>query len=114
MKNALELQMCSAVCLQKRFFSHFSFISGFQDWTANEDLKKDNQKAPLSCCIKDKECRYSPSSGNIFMEGCMKRIELPYRIVFWAIPGLMAFMLMSALIVCSRNKNSTRRHKPNR
>lgn len=89
-------------------------VNGFQDWTANEDLKKDNQKAPLSCCIKDKECRYSPSSGNIFMEGCMKRIELPYRIVFWAIPGLMAFMLMSALIVCSRNKNSTRRHKPNR
>lgn len=88
--------------------------SGFQDWGANADLTKENQKAPKSCCLPGKDCQYSPTSDNIYLNGCITKIELPFKIAFWSIPALMGFMLLSALIVCSRNKNSTRRHKQNR
>ena len=42
-----------------------------------------------------------------FFTGCVDKIELPFRIIFWAIPSLMAFVLMSALIVCSRTKTTS-------
>jgi len=87
-------------------------VQGINDWTAAQELKP--KKVPESCCRPGKDCTFSPASNNVYLEGCMSKVELPFRIIFWAIPSIMAFVLMSALIVCSRNKNRPRRNKPNR
>ena len=92
-------------------------VQDWQDWNAAEKLQKTRQKVPESCCRGSgrPDCNvYSPSSGGIFMEGCLEKITLPFRITFWAIPSIMAFVLFSALIVCSRQKNRERMHNKNR
>jgi len=80
--------------------------AGWQDWSAAEMLKN-GRKVPGSCCRGPQgDCNvYSPSADGIHMVGCIKRVELPFRIAFWAIPSVMAFVLISALIVCSRQKS---------
>ena len=76
---------------------------GWEDWSAAKKLKN-GEKVPASCCVKPDECNvYSPTASNIYLQGCVEKLELPYRIVFWALPSIMAFMLMAALIVCSGN-----------
>ena len=32
----------------------------------------------------------------------MDRVALPFRLIFWAIPGIMSVMLILAICVCSR------------
>lgn len=91
--------------------------AGWQDWSAADKLTN-GQKVPKSCCKSGPECNvYSPTAEHIFMEGCVKKVELPFRIIFWALPSLMGFVLIAALIVCSRQNQrhgSNRRYKDNR
>lgn len=85
--------------------------AGWQDWSAADKLTN-GQKVPRSCCKSTTDCNvYSPTAENIYMEGCVKKVELPFRVVFWALPSLMAFVLIAALIVCSRqNQRHGNRH----
>jgi len=93
---------------------HCCGAEGWEDWSANKNLKN-GEKVPVSCCVNPEQCNvYSPTASNIFLEGCVRKLELPYRIVFWAVPSIMAFMLMAALIVCSGQKSREQRHAKNR
>jgi len=87
---------------------------GWSDWSAAEKLKNGEQ-FPTSCCINPNECSvYSTSANNNYMIGCVQKLELPFRIVFWALPSVMAFMLLASLIVCSGQKSREDRHAKNR
>ena len=89
-------------------------VTGWNDWSAAKHLKN-GQKVPESCCRDQENCSvYNPDSNSIYLEGCMSELELPFKIAFWAIPSLMAFVLLSALVVCSRQKNREDRHHKNR
>jgi len=93
---------------------HCCGAEGWEDWSAAKKLKN-GEKVPTSCCVNPEQCNvYSPTASNIFLEGCVRKLELPYRIVFWALPSIMAFMLMAALIVCSGQKSREQRHAKNR
>ena len=93
---------------------HCCGAEGWEDWSAAKKLKN-GEKVPTSCCVNPEQCNvYSPTASNIFLEGCVPKLELPYRIVFWALPSIMAFMLMAALIVCSGQKSREQRHAKNR
>ena len=83
---------------------------GWQDWAAAEKMSN-GQKVPKSCCRNPDSCSvHSPSAEDLYMIGCVRKVELPFRITFWAIPSVMAFVLISALVVCSRQKNREGRH----
>ena len=89
-------------------------VTGWNDWSAAKHLKN-GQKVPESCCRDQENCSvYNPDSNSIYLDGCMSKLELPFKIAFWAIPSLMAFVLLSALVVCSRQKNREDRHHKNR
>ena len=90
-------------------------VTEWTDWSAAKHLER-GQKVPKSCCrVQNDRCStHSPDSNHIYLEGCMPKLELPFKIAFWAIPSLMAFVLFSALIVCSRQKNREDRHHKNR
>jgi len=89
-------------------------VTGWNDWSAAKHLKN-GQKVPESCCRDQENCSvYNPDSNSIYLDGCMSELELPFKIAFWAIPSLMAFVLLSALVVCSRQKNREDRHHKNR
>ena len=89
-------------------------VTGWNDWSAAKHLKN-GQKVPESCCRDQENCSvYNPDSNSIYLEGCMSELELPFKVAFWAIPSLMAFVLLSALVVCSRQKNREDRHHKNR
>jgi len=80
----------------------------YLEWAAATNLKDESKKVPDSCCkTADSDCQSHQTSENIYIDGCVDKIELPFRIIFWAIPSLMAFVLMSALIVCSRTKTTS-------
>ena len=89
-------------------------VTGWNDWSAAKHLKN-GQKVPESCCINQDNCSvYNPDSNSIYLNGCMSELRLPFKIAFWAIPSIMAFVLLSALIVCSRQKNREDGHHKNR
>lgn len=85
--------------------------ASYKDWVAADGLKA-GRKVPASCCLDDKgECVYQPGTTNAFLEGCVSRLELPLRGLFWGIPILMVLILISALIVCSKSGSRPRRPK---
>ena len=87
---------------------------GQDDWSAAKELPN-GEKVPISCCKDPNDCNvYSPTASEIWMEGCVPKLELYYRIAFWALPSVMAFMLLAALIVCSGQKSREQRHAKNR
>jgi len=78
------------------------------DWSQMNDHLKGERKVPASCCggrtPQDQQCVFTPNPTNGgFMHSCVDKIEFPYRIAFWAVPGFMALMLIFALIVCSKS-----------
>jgi len=73
-------------------------VESDQDWNP--------RKTPESCQYEISGSTYT------YTNGCFELIEMPYRIVFWAIPSLMTLMLISSCYVCLRNKASgQRRHQ---
>lgn len=67
---------------------------------------KQGRQVPASCCKKtandqNLDCVYSPDSDNAYLTGCLTKVELPYRVTFWAIPSVMAALLFGSLILCS-------------
>lgn len=84
--------------------------TSWQDWGAAQ--LKSNRQVPSSCCKKSNDddpddCTFSPTDANSYAgTGCMSQMELPFRIAFWTLPSLMALILISALIVCSKSRNA--------
>ena len=74
----------------------------------------------LECCGVDSYRDWNPGKtpescqyqGVTYTNGCFEKIEMPCRIVFWAIPSLMTLVLISSCYVCLKNKaNSQRRYQ---
>lgn len=86
----------------------------WQDWP----------QVPQSCCNDESEitCDVSQPTG-IYTKGCLHQTENGYvspgsfgfvfRITFWTIPAFLTFILVSAFIVCCRNRKSTEESKNN-
>jgi len=73
-------------------------VDSYEDWKPRE--------TPESCQYQSSVSTYT------YTNGCFDLIEMPYRIVFWAIPSLMTLVLISSCYVCLRNKaNSQRRYQ---
>jgi len=78
---------------------------GAETWRDWEELDKLNSgmQIPGKCCKpRHDDCSYNPSTDTAYLEGCVDRVALPFRLVFWAIPGIMSVMLILAICVCSR------------
>lgn len=86
-------------------------VSSWHDWKLAASGLKQGRQIPASCCQKvivdpSSDCMYHPDSDNAYLIGCLTKVQLPLRITFWAIPSVMALILVATLCLCSNCNNS--------
>jgi len=77
----------------------------WEDWKeARPAVLKPGMKVIDKCCKPgNDDCTFNePTDESIYIQGCVDRVGLEFRLVFWAIPAIMSVMLILAICVCSR------------